>query len=307
MLQWIYKKYLSVTLYLGGVPSEERNRTGKSSKYIDQGITIEALDKSATRDGNAYRGAGVLIGLLGVAIVFCAVASSAFKLEEGGLKVAFGIAKVSMMLAMVLIIWWYQRHNYLKESWIEKRREAERLRYEKLCQLKDALAESRDAQTAQALYDELDYRLFHPKEGQLAYNRIKATQYLRIESFANRLTLLGFALALIAACWILISDIIPEHVPEQSWLILFTAFVPALVGSIHGVNGFLNVSALADDHAGMADFLEDLELQLKGIASLTSQVQLEALVIIAGKAYQQLMGHDAVWAEKTDKAQLKPA
>src|SRR3546814_18543072 len=58
---------------------------------------------------------------------------------------------------------------------------------------------------------------------------------------------MGFSLALVAALLHLFW--------HQPILIFFTAFVPTLVGGIHGINQFLRIRELAEHHGKMAERL----------------------------------------------------
>ncbi len=43
---------------------------------------------------------------------------------------------------------------------------------------------------------------------------------------------------------------------------IFTAFAPAAVGGIHGINGFLDISGLAEQHENMAQYLSDIHNEM---------------------------------------------
>src|SRR3546814_9517432 len=133
----------------------------------------------------------------------------------------------------------YGIHSQLRVRWISLRRQAERLRYRGLrrnIEALDALERVAEPSThpqpavdqsaaRQSLQAELD-AVLRGESSQIAYNAYKARQYLLIEEFADTLGWMGFSLALVAALLHLFW--------HQPILIFFTAFVPTLVGGIHG-------------------------------------------------------------------------
>ena len=85
---------------------------------------------------------------------------------------------------------------------------------------------------------------------------------------------------------------------HRPYLILGTAFLPALVGGVHGINGFLTVGNLAGDHKTMTKHLSEAEHALKSVlASDTDEV-----LKIAKRTYLRLEGRDTEWKEKTQSA-----
>lgn len=267
-------------------------------------VSFSELDEDATRAGEVYRGVGVAVGVIGIAILFCALAPLMFVLSHHAAQI-IGVLKVALMLAALALLL-FGIHSQLRARWIALRREAERLRYRGVRATIEALAvlglpalaaepadatASRDA-ARQALCAELD-RVLHGETSQIAYNTRKACQYLHIEEFADTLGWMGFSLALLAAVLHLF-----WHHP---FLIFFTAFVPTLVGGIHGINQFLRIRELAEHHGKMAGRLNTIANEL---ASPTA-VDDARLVVLARQAVQALQDHDAHWEEEVAKHALK--
>ena len=89
------------------------------------------FDADATLLGDAYRGSGVLIGILGTLIIFCAIAP--FGLGIGGMQVAqiFGITEVVLMVWVILTVVSIRKGSQnkrdLKARWLEARSAADRV------------------------------------------------------------------------------------------------------------------------------------------------------------------------------------
>jgi len=275
--------------------------TAEEAPILDS--SFAALDRQATRAGEVYRGVGVAVGVIGVAILFCALAPLMFVLSQRAAGVV-GVAKVALMLAALGLLL-YGIHSQLRSRWIALRREAERLRYRRLRASIEALAAvdapapaaaaddlaPHDA-ARQALQAELD-RVLRGERSQIAYNRRKAGQYLHIEEFAESIGWMGFAAALVAAVLHLF-----WHRPV---LIFFTAFVPTLVGGIHGINQFLRIRELAEHHGKMAERLAAIAAELYAAEPVAAARQ----VVLARQALQALQDHDAHWEEEVAKHALK--
>jgi hypothetical protein len=294
---WIYKK--TYRGYLGFLDALAKSFQFKSEHLLHNdhhpgdGIQVpdkrsfSEIDQEATDLGDRYRGIGVTVGLLGVLIIFCAVAPIGF--ESGHTStLAFTIGKIIMMLVMAVLVGWTV-HSKLRNKWIEARLKAEKLRYKKLRELNQTLEKSpTDITTKNQVLDELK-NIF---EGQIDYNKSKAGQYHAIEEFSNIIGWVGFAIAFIFACLHL--------VVHESWLIFPTAFVPALVGAIHGVNAFLRLSDLAEDHESMSKRLEETQSELNGFKENPEKVLELSLA-----TYQILTTRDQQWVETAEQLGLK--
>ncbi|PIX61060.1 MAG: hypothetical protein COZ47_03960 [Lysobacterales bacterium CG_4_10_14_3_um_filter_64_11] len=277
---------------------------GRAAVAAPAGVTFSDIDSAATRAGEVYRGVGVAVGVSGIAILFCALAPLMFALSHHAAQI-IGVIKVALMLlALALLL--YGIHSQLRSRWITLRRQAERLRYRRLRHSIEALALLDQAapegdgaaadlprlEARRTLQTELD-GVLHGGSSQIAYNTHKAAQYLHIEEFADSLGWMGFSLALAAA----VAHLVWHH----PILIFFTAFVPTLVGGIHGINQFLRIRELAEHHGKMADRLRMVADEL----ALPTAVDDERLVVLARQAVQALQDHDAHWEEEVARHALK--
>lgn len=277
---------------------------GTSEVVTPPDATFAEIDRSATRAGEVYRGVGVAVGVLGVAILFCALSPLMFVLSHHTAGV-IALIKVALMVA-VLSMLLYGIHSQLRVRWISLRRQAERLRYRGLrrnIEALDALEQAARLDThpastvdrsaaRQALQAELD-TVLRGESSQIAYNAYKARQYLLIEEFADTLGWMGFSLALVAALLHLFW--------HQPILIFFTAFVPTLVGGIHGINQFLRIRELAEHHGKMVERLIVIANEL----TKPETVDDARMVILARQALQALQDHDAHWEDEVAKHALK--
>jgi hypothetical protein len=210
------------------------------------------MDASATSKVQAYRGVGVVVGLLGILIVAAAVAPTALEVENHQALIAIGGLKVGMMLSMLYLVYKTGYKSDLKSQWIAHRKLAETHRYARLHDFRKALTDQPSAAMAPPVYWELRYILDDKVSGQIAYNSGKAKKYQAIEHASELLSWIGFGVALLCACLLFLSEIGWMH--HYAALIFGTAAVPAFVGGIHGINGFLNIGGLAEEHAKMAIF-----------------------------------------------------
>lgn len=195
-------------------------------------------DGEATLLGDAYRGSGVLVGVLGALIIFCAVAPFGFGLLGQPVAHYFGFAEVVLMLWVIQTLY-AVKADRLKERWIAARQSAEESR----CR---PLRES-TGQGMQAMCGAVE-SLLDGAYGQIAYNRSKHDHYHAMEHAAGNAAKVGFGISLLAA--------IAHLVLHYDALIFLTAFLPAAVGALHGINSFLRLERLADDHLRMAEELE---------------------------------------------------
>lgn len=298
--KWIYKK-----AYLGSLSTvakffqklagffqfksehlpHNNNHSGENNQVPDQRPFSE-IDQEATDLGDHYRGIGVIVGLLGVLIIFCAVAPIGF--ESGHTStLVFTICKILMMVLMAVLVWW-TIHSKLRNKWIEARLKAENLRYKNLRELNQKLEKSPTDITTKQVLDELD-KIF---SDQIGYNKSKATNYHSIEMISDYIGWIGFFIAFVGACLHLVM--------HESWLIFPTAFVPALVGTIHGVNAFLRLSDLAEDHESMGKRLEETQSELNNNKENAVKV-----LELSRVAYQTLTSRDVQWVETAEKLGLK--
>jgi hypothetical protein len=124
----IYKWYLKVMALMGHTvrlpkarPQDRANNNSTST------LSATELDALATRAGNQYRALGTTVGLLGIAIVFLAIAPVGMQLEHGTEHI-LGWVKVCFMASMLLIVFVGSQGEY-KNAWMSLRLKAEDARY----------------------------------------------------------------------------------------------------------------------------------------------------------------------------------
>lgn len=288
MLGTTYKSYINALAHIG-TWGKRHNETPPSIGHAprpQEGDEKPGFDhdSAATTLGNRYRGMGVAIGLLGAAIVLCAVLPVALNLHHGP-ALAVGIAKVALMTLMVGIIY-YGIRSKTRDKWVMNRRHAERQRYKSLSG--ELQKEEFDANKVRELLAPI-------LREQVRYNHAKMEQYESIETFSDRLSWLAFGLAFAAA--------VIHLFHHADWLLFFTAFGPALVGAVHGINGFLRIGDLAEDHDKMYHRLQELAEALDAVANDVREEVRE----IATAAYELLCDRDARWEEHAHRLGLKVA
>lgn len=289
---WIYSQAYLFPLAKVGSLFGKRNRNehaaaGPNSNAVADARSFEQFDAQATRLGNEYRGVGVAVGLLGVLIVFCTLAPIGFELGHTA-GVVINLVEIFLMLATVCLVLVTNRKG-LRGKWIAARLKAEDRRYQFLRDtIQQHAGTALDEQARQQLVDEL-HRIFRD---QIGYNEKRAHAYEAIEHASDWLGWIGFGAAIAAACLHLVM--------HQSWLIFPTAFLPVLVGAIHGINGFLRVSDLAEEHAAVAKRLRGTRARLDDCSS-----QPEKVLELAKAAYQILSTRDTQWLVTARKLGLK--
>src|SRR3546814_11984313 len=80
-----------------------KTAVGTSEVTISSDATFAEIDRSATRAGEVYRGVGVAVGVLGVAILFCALSPLMFVLSHHAAGV-IAVIKVALMVAVVSML-----------------------------------------------------------------------------------------------------------------------------------------------------------------------------------------------------------
>lgn len=249
-------------------PAVRHQREGHDAASPPQ---ITLLDAKATLLGDAYRGSGVLIGSLGALIVFCAIAPLALLLGDES-AMAFGIAEVAMM---ALVIYFLLDVRKLKSSWLDVRSQAESERYGPILEGINGTADDLRLATQ---------RLLGGEDCQIRYNHLKHEHYHHMEQSANRLGAFGFGVSLVAAIGHL-----AVHAP---WLILFTAFLPALVGALHGINSFLQLGQLSEDHRKVGSRLREMSAALDRAFEVQD---IDAAKQIASAVHGLLATHHTEW------------
>lgn len=297
-----YRLYLkSMARQAHSTKLQAENEDWKPSLACPEFTSVDGL---ANKHGDTYRGAGVLIGLLSILVVFIAVAPTGFQIESESLLVALGVAKVGLMTIILALVYFFGIKSGHHKEWIQLRQQAESLRYVRLKQLKESLATNLNTSDSEessiALFNELK-RILAGRDGQIAYNRRKFEQYKSIEHFGGQLSWYGFIFALSCAIWLLLSEL--HLAPHTSWLIFGTAAVPALVGGIHGINGLLKIESLVEEHHKMASFLNGLNDELNHVDSRNGK----AIFKIGESVYTLLVDRDVQWSESIERIKIKPA
>lgn len=246
----------------------------------------DSQDKEATLLGDAYRGSGVLVGILGALIIFCAVAPVGFGLLGRPAAIYFGIAEVGLMVWVWITIKHVRDRAKLKENWIAARKAAEEIRYR-------PLMDSIDGDFAM-ICKAVESKLNGSADCQIKYNHEKRSHYHTIEHRAASVTTIGFGISLLAA--------IAHLIFHADALIFLTAALPAAVAALHGVNGFLHLEELSQDHERMAKALEACRDEF---ARARAANDLEAARALARKLYGLLVGGLEDWQTIAHRLELK--
>jgi hypothetical protein len=297
MFGYLYKGYIAVL----SIGHDKPNLTQAINKSVANGtfpktselVPLIEIDSIATRLGNHYRGIGVAVGLLGAAIVFFAVTPNALELHDLAGKIIGGIEIALMLIMLGFII--YGTKSNLRQKWIKKRSEAELLRYQGLRSCIENLRNAMSTSSSKVTHTESIAILKGPN-GQATYNLKKHFMYERIEKLSDRAAWFGFLLGLVGASL----HLSPIH---AAWFIYLTAFIPALVGAIHGVNSFLQIGILSEDHGVMAERLSELLHRFEQ----TNSNDVSATLKLSEALYGLLSNREGQWIESTEKLGLKPA
>lgn len=238
-------------------------------------------DSAATLLGEAYRGSGALVGMLGAAVIFCAIAPHGFALS-GAAALVFVGAELAMMVLIVAILLHTRR---LKMGWVQARQQAELNRYQPL---KLSLAGDIGG-VAAALAP-----LLGGEHCQIRYNQQKHVQYQRMEHTANTISMAGFSVAMLGAA--------THLVVHASWLIFLTAFLPAAVGALHGINAFLQIGQLGDEHRVLGLELGRLSASFREARARGDETSARAE---AEAIYDLLIEGHARWLSVAERVQVR--
>ena len=300
-LSWIFKSYLNSMSFFGKLfepIAKQAKASDKPSVYAplpnEQSLTLSEADEIAISLGMRYRALGVSIGIMGIAIIFLAIAPGGLGLGHHAEKIV-GSIKVILMVLMLYLVF-SGRRSRINHQWIRMRLVAEKLRYCRLQTLSEAAPDA-DPKWAEQLKAQLEDVLVG-KGGQIAYNAAKAHQYESVERFADILLWASVIFALIGA-------VSHFFVPWPA-LIFLTAFGPAAVGGIHGINGFLGIGGLIEEHKATQIRLQ-LSLERLHNLALLSDKDGKALKDIATAVLEILGSRDSRWKESAAKLGLRPA
>ncbi len=294
----LYKQYIEILARGHSAQARVEDKNSKANRPIEVPVSAEVksfreIDDIATQLGNQYRGIGVFVGILGCAIIFLAVTPSGLQLH-GIASMIIGTIEIALMLTMLGFVVYGTRSN-LRQKWVMARRRAELVRYKDLRDSIEKLRLSMNATDSRNVSMEA-HTILGGADGQASYNAKKHAQYERVTDVSDHVAWIGFLIALTGAAL----HLSPFH---ASWLIYLTAFLPSVVGAIHGVNSFLQVSSLAEDHGLMADYLNELLGRLDQLDKTKPAEVLE----LAEAIYQVLSNRDVQWVESTQKLGLRPA
>ena len=244
-------------------------------------------DADASRFGNAYRGHGILVALLGVLTAW-----SQLYPENGPRLLIAHVASVVLLVAIAATVWRGNRSN-LKERWIDMRGRAEGARYQELDSLINAL-EGDETQLERETLIRLDE--------QIAYNLRSHAQFFNLGLLAKMLGMMVFALLLANATITAVTDFSQAGLPkwlhdllDSYWL--FKA-LPALAVGLASANGFLRTGQLADDHRHLAQALSKLRQEL-----LAPDRKL-AIGDLARAVRDTLAGRDSEWVRNANTYNL---
>lgn len=282
-IEGAYKRYIRALSFLGSKFSFAGHHKGThqaETPFASDGE--QNHDALATDLGNRYRGMGVAVGCCGALSVLCALLPVGFALTETMQELAI-ILELAFILLMVLIVTQGIRSR-THGRWLHHRRAAEKQRYSAL---KAEIEQPTDD-------DRLDQMLQGILAEQIGYNDQKATQYESIERFSDVFSWTGLVLATVAG----VAHLLGAH---ASGLIFLSVFMPALVGAIHGINGFLRLQDLAEDHAKMAERLRQLRADLDGGAGPSKTRSLAESILTL------LSNRDDEWERMAKRLGLKVA
>lgn len=289
----VYKKYIEK---MSGFNAKRKSgggdESGSDGDTFVEPKTFDDLDAEATVLGNAYRGIGVLVAILSGLIIFSAIAPTAFEFH-GVLYWVFGITEVVAMVLVITLVF-YATKTELRSKWRNMRAEAEKLRYKTFA---DLLSRAEAAPTTENVAAVRDETLSHlsGKDCQITYNQNKAHTYHSIEAISDRLGWFGFGLALVGA--------IGHLVLHWNSLLVLTVFVPAMIGAIHGLNGFLKLSDLCDDHKKVAEQLQEHKKVLE--QNLKNGNDASKLLAASRKVYTTLLARDEQWKEMVNRQNIQ--
>lgn len=270
-------------------PPSKSNKTPQTK----HAAVIDTQDSKATLLGDAYRGSGVLVGILGSLIVFCAVAPFGFGVGGTATAQYFGIAELALMIWVIQIILYVRRDKQIKADlktlWLAQRAKAEIDRYKPIQDI-----ENESLPTIRMVIEPLLGLNTSFNDDQIKYNERSAEKYHAIEHAAERATLIGFGISLSAATVHLLLHL--------DALIFLTAFLPAAVGALHGINAFLRLELLSEDHHWMA---EQLKLLRTEFLQAFERNEIDRVRELAKRTHELLSTGHREWHDIARKLEVK--
>lgn len=265
--------------------------------YLDQPFDI--ADVAASIAAGKHRSSAWISSMASTGAVFAAVAG-AIHLWVNPHAAFWSVLELVLVAFIVTLLWRSQKKQW-HSAWISSRFLAEQLRYarmglplmvvgktltepaftvfpnskgehelclvsEDLCKIQYAVASSGlpvmpngqpyVAASSQNLVQIQQYVLSVIKD-QTKYHQRVHHEHHAVEHVLHRLSLVLFtltAMAIGAHFWL-----------HAEWLLIFTAFFPALAAGIHGLSTSLEIARLSEQSEATADQLEDLYLAIEGV------------------------------------------
>ena len=281
-LAWLYRGYVRGMHALG-------KRLVRRPAHVERDLGEDAPDddERARLLGNAYRGVGVLLGLVGVGLVVLSVVSEFVpRVDEVDRGARLMLPALLLLLAGLLAL------ARIKEEWIRTRARAERQRFRNL----ETLSASSDADVG-ALDAEVDFVLGNAEAAaddpeaaadggnQVAYNRERQQAFESILRGAKLFNRGMLAVSLLAA--------VASIALSSGWLATLALAAPGLAGAVEGINGFLRLQDRAAEHAELATTLQALDGDYRRAATP------EAKREVAQRIHGVLMADNRQWSRTT--------
>jgi hypothetical protein len=250
----------------------------------DHSADPETLAREAQSLSNEYRGLGVVLGVLGPAAVLLAITPAACELSSEHAKEACTIAECLVLFCMGMIVVHRNTHK-IRQRWVLARVHAEHLRLQPLRSLcKHCDPDAGDDAVYGALRAELQ-KLLHE---QIEYNARVAGKCEKIENVTTNITLLGFVVTICAA-------VAHFFVAHGELLLYVTAGLPAILGSIHSINGFLQFKHLLQESRFLHRKLQSVQAAIPPAAAGAGA--LPQLRLLAVETEALLAERNEFWAE----------
>ena len=307
----------------------------QSTPHLDQ--PFDNADIAASIAAGKHRSSAWISSMASTGAVFAAVAGAIHLWVNP--HAAFWAVLELVLVALIVTLLWRSQKKQWHAAWISSRFLAEQLRYarmglplmvvgktlsepafavfpnskgahelclvsEDLCKIQHALANSGlpatpngqpyVAASSQMLVQIQKYVLSVVKD-QIKYHQRVHHEHHSVEHILHRFSLVLFcltAMAIGAHFWL-----------HAEWLLIFTAFFPALAAGIHGLSTSLEIARLSEQSEATADQLEDLHLAmesvLEGEATLWQKwIHLRHLTLLASEVmsdensqWQKLVTH----------------
>jgi hypothetical protein len=320
MLQLIPAALYRATLKFlhSGAPHHVEPIRLNDADLIEKGHAgFAAADADATARGEVYRGLGVVIGVLGASVLLLTILPHACPALLHFEPWIHGLEGLLMLIMGGVVA--FARTRKLKRAWIQSRLLAEHLRYTALATALTA-AEQGSAEHLRAVRDEMTRLLDSPADSQIAYHARKRDTYEHVEHFVDRLTYYGFWLSLSGALIAIVIDWVGseghaaghgEGALSPSLLLLLTAYVPALVATLHGVVSFLRLPQLIMQHERMVAQLTVIQVEKRALLDAEARDTPPAdptasWVALGQRLLRELRQGDTAWSGIAKHQDVRP-